>query len=216
MVHAVIFDLDGTLLNTVNSMAEAGNIMLAHLGLPPQPAASYRYFAGNGSRVLVQRALAAANASPTQSIEQAHQLYIASFARTCTHQVAPYPGVLPLLNQLQRLGIQTAVLSNKPHQQTLDVVARFFPQGLFQTIRGQVEGVPLKPNPQAVYTILESLAAHPSHCLYVGDTGVDMQTGQNAGLATVGVEWGFLGRKELEQFHASHIIKEPRELLKLL
>ena len=161
-------------------------------------------------------ALAAANASPTQSIEQAHQLYIAAFARTCTHQVSPYPGVLPLLNQLQRFGIKTAVLSNKPHQQTLDVVARFFPQGLFQTIRGQVEGVPLKPNPQAVYTILESLAAHPSHCLYVGDTGVDMQTGQNAGLVTVGVEWGFRGRKELEQFHASHIIKEPRELLKLL
>lgn len=216
MIHAVIFDLDGTLLNTVDSMAEAGNNMLAQVGLPRQPNNSYRFFAGDGSRVLVQRALAAAGGSTDEAFaEQAHRLYISFFTETCTHNVAPYPGILGLLTQLQRHGIACAVLSNKPHQQTADVVSRFFPPELFAAVQGQVDGVPLKPDPQGVYAILRRLSLSPEQCLYVGDTGVDMETGRNAGITTVGVEWGFRGRQELLEHHACHIIQNPSQLLEL-
>ena len=218
MLHAVIFDLDGTLLDTIDSMAEAGNLMLHTLGLPEQPRDAYRYFAGDGARMLVIRALEAAGSSTnSDAVDAALQLYMKFFAKTCTHNVRFYDGIIPLLEELSRRHIRTAVLSNKPHEQAVDVVASLF-KGIhrFDFVQGQTAQVPRKPDPAGVYALLKNMDLTPDDCLYVGDTNVDMQTGRAAGLETAGVLWGFRDEKELRDNHADHIISHPLEMLNLL
>ena len=215
--RAVIFDLDGTLLDTVASMAKAGNQMLADFGYPPRPQEEYRYFAGDGARCLVHRVLvAAAKEGLLDREEQAYQAYMRYFQDTCTFSVVPYAGILDLLFALQSRRMLLAVLSNKPHAQTLSVIQRYFAGDLFSIVQGQTEEIPKKPDPTGALAIAKRLSVLPSECLYVGDTNTDMQTGLAAGMETVGVLWGFRDRKELEENHAAHIVSNPMEILDLL
>lgn len=217
MIHAVIFDLDGTLINTIDSMEEAGNRMLCERGLPPQPKDSYRYFAGDGAKMLVRRALeAAGELHPESVVEEALAQYMDAFSVTCTHNIRPYDGILSMLSQLSSQNVQIAVLSNKPHQQVLDVVHSAFPSVSFDAVQGQTPDVPVKPDQRGLSLILQRLNRTPDECLYVGDTNVDMQTGHRGGIKTVGVLWGFRDEKELRDSHADYIIGHPRELLTLL
>lgn len=216
MKRAIIFDLDGTLLDTIDSMEAAGTKMLQEMGLPRQPRDRYRQFAGDGAKMLVTRALEAGGVTDPAEVERAFSVYMGYFARTCTYHVVPYPGISELLRALKQKGLRLAVLSNKPDQQTRDVVERCFGDAAFDLVFGQRDGMPKKPAPDGAIQIARKFSVSPEECLYVGDTNVDMQTGLAAGMQTVGVLWGFRDRKELEENHAWRIIADPAELLQLL
>ena len=215
--QAIIFDLDGTLTDTVGSIAEAGNAMLTLRGWQAQAVDAYRYFAGDGAKALVLRALiAAGDNNAEQSLPEALAQYMEIFAETCTHGVKPFDGIPELLTQLKERGVRIAVLSNKPHPMTVDVVHSFFGESLFDVVQGQTADIPPKPDQTGVQHILAQLNLHAEDCLYVGDTDTDMDTGRNASMETVGVLWGFRGEEELKAHHADHIISHPLQLLELL
>ncbi|MBS7175422.1 HAD family hydrolase [Massiliimalia timonensis] len=215
-MKAVIFDLDGTLLNTVESMEAAGSKMLKDLGLSPRPAEEYKLYAGDGAKTLVERVLHACGKDDPALLEKAFPIYMGYFEKTCTYHVAPYPGIVELLQELKRRMVKLAVLSNKPHQQTVDVISRYFPEHLFDYVQGQCESVPKKPSPVGAKKIAEQFGIEAKDCFYVGDTNVDMQTGKSAGMKTIGVLWGFRTERELRENHADRIIASPKQLLELL
>lgn len=217
MKKAVVFDLDGTLTDTLGSIAAAGNEMLQGRGLAPQPLDGYRYYAGDGAKTLVERLLRASHVSDVEGqLPQALTEYLEIFARTCTQGVAPFPGIVALLDQLKARGVATAVLSNKPQPMTLAVVEQFFGPGRFTVVQGQTPEIPPKPDQAGIRAVLKRLGVQPQEGLYVGDTDTDMDTGRLAGMETVGVLWGFRGREELLAHGAKHLIEEPAQLLDLL
>ncbi len=217
MKQAVIFDLDGTLTDTVGSIANACNQMLQLRGYEPQPVDAYRYYAGDGAKALVLRALKAAGDEAVEThINEALAQYMGIFAETCTVGVKPFDGIPELLQELKTRGVHTAVLSNKPHPMTVDVVRSFFGDDTFTLVQGQCEGIPPKPDQTGVNHILSQLGLQAEDCLYVGDTDTDMQTGKNAKMDTVGVLWGFRDEEELRRHHADYIITHPLQLLELL
>lgn len=144
------------------------------------------------------------------------QVYGRVFGENCTYHVAPYAGIPEALEELKDRGIRLAVLSNKPHQQTIDVVETFFGKELFDYVQGQMDGIPRKPDPAGIHYILKNMQIPESECLYVGDSEVDIVTGRAAGVKSVGVEWGFRDRKTLEAAGAEHIITTPDQLLQFV
>lgn len=215
MYKGMIFDLDGTLADSVESMATAGNKVLKSCGLKPQPVESYKYFAGDGADTLIYRVLAAAGDAKGEWFDKAYTEYQELFKKDCTYKVKPYDGILELLQEAKARGIRLSVVSNKPHERTLEVVEKLFGTELFDKVIGQRDGIAKKPDPAGALEAAESLGLKPEECMYVGDTNVDMETGHRAGMFTVGVLWGFRDREELEANHADAIIARPEELLKL-
>ena len=134
----------------------------------------------------------------------------------CTYHVAPYDGIVDMLQELKKEGVQLAVLSNKPHLQTQDVVATFFEEGIFTKVYGQQEGIPRKPDPAAVHMILEELGVNAEECLYIGDSDVDMLTGCAAGVPSVGVTWGFRSKEVLMEHGATYIVDKPQEIVSIV
>lgn len=216
MKKAVIFDLDGTLANTIESLTYCGNRALRKFGMPEFEEADYKYFVGDGAAVLVRRALLKAGDTGLVHFQEVLEEYTRLFEKDCMYHVRPYEGITGLLEELKRRGIRIAVLSNKAHENSIYVVETLFGAGLFDWIQGQTDGVPKKPDPAGVDRIREELGLEKEDILYVGDTCVDMKTGKAAGLFTVGVLWGFRDRQELEENHADAIIGKPAELLELL
>ena len=216
MKKAVIFDLDGTLADTIASIAWCGNRALARFGLPSFTEAEYKRFVGDGAAMLVRRALLAAGDGKLSRFDEVYQEYRDIFSRDCMYQVKPYEGIVPLLSELKKRGIQIAVLSNKPDADSRHVVEELFGKGYFDHVQGQAEGIPRKPDPAGVYRIMEAFGMRAEDFLYVGDSCVDMRTGKAAGLFTVGVLWGFRDRAELEENHADAVIARPEELLSFL
>ncbi|WP_310604640.1 HAD family hydrolase [Anaerosporobacter sp.] len=213
---AAIFDLDGTIADTLESIAYSANMMLESLGLMKRPDEEYNYYAGDGADVLVMRALKAACNNEEQAKElflQAKAKYKEVFEEYCMYNVKPFDGIVTMLNELKARGIKIGVLSNKPHDRTISVINELFGENYFDSVCGQKEGLPKKPDPSGARIMLEEFAVVAEECLYVGDTNVDMQTGKNTGMFTVGVLWGFRDREELEQNHADVIITNPSELL---
>lgn len=216
MINACIFDLDGTLTNTLHTLAYFVNTETAKYGLPPAPVEAFKYFAGNGARTLIQRTLAYHSIHDTQLEDRILKNYNAAYDANFLHLCTVYPGVADMVMELYKKKIKLAVLSNKPQPTTEKVVEAFFGTSMFSAVFGQREGVPIKPNPAGVFEILQQFRCEPSECLYIGDTAVDMETGNAAGLTTVGVLWGFRERKELEESHAAYIIEKPEDILTLL
>lgn len=216
MIKVCIFDVDGTLTNTVHTLAHFVNAETAQHGIPPAPVEQFKYFAGNGARTLIHRVLAyhgIENASLEDTIlKDYNAAYDANFLYLCTL----YDGVADMITALHTHGIALAVLSNKPQSTTEKIINAFFGADIFSIVLGQREGIPLKPDPYGVFEILEKLHCKKEECLYIGDTAVDVHAGQNAGLATVGVLWGFRGRQELEEAGATYIIDQPSALLPLV
>lgn len=213
MKKAVIFDLDGTLSDSIASMKYCGDRALAPLGYGPFPESAYKYFVGDGAANLVKRALVAAGDTELVHFEEAFSLYKEYFAKDCMYQVRPYPEIPELLEELKRQGLKIAVLSNKPHDQTIDVIETLFGRDYFDMIQGQKDGLPIKPDPSGVFVILKEFGLTADDILYLGDTATDMKTGKSAGAFTVGALWGFRDRKELEEGHADAIIEHPLQLL---
>lgn len=216
MIKACIFDLDGTLADTLESIARAVNRGLEHFGYEGRPAEEYNYYAGDGLNTAWQRALNRAGDVRGECLEEGIPLVRRYLAQEPLYRVKPYPGIEAALEKMKSLSIAMAVLSNKPHRQAVQVVESLFGTGYFDYIQGQTEEIPPKPNPAGICRVLEKLDVRPENCLYVGDTNTDMLTGVEAGLYTVGVAWGFRRPKELEESGARAIIHEPGELLEFI
>ena len=211
----VIFDLDGTLINSVADLGQATNHALQLHGYPTHELSKYNYFVGNGVTKLIERAL------PEQfrdaaTIEKVKSGFLDYYMRHKTDLTRPYDGIPELLHALQEKGVKIAVASNKFIAGTQALVKGFFPDIDFCAVLGQREGVPIKPDPYIANEAMQLAGVGRGDCLYVGDTATDMQTASNAGLESVGVSWGFRPVSELKDAGAAHIIDKPAELLSLV
>lgn len=215
-MKACIFDLDGTLTNTLESMTYSVNLTLEEMGLSKITKDQCRLFVGNGARVLIEKSLKAAGDTDASRIEEGMEIYGRIFDRNCTYHVTPYEGIPEMLKALKDKGIHLAVLSNKPDRQTVKVVKAIFGEELFDYAQGQKEGIRRKPEPDGVWYLMEQMHVSKEECLYIGDSEVDAATGRNAGLKTIGVLWGFRDRKTLETAGVDDLIDRPDELLQFV
>ena len=209
-----IFDLDGTLLNTIKDISNAVNHALESCGYPHRTAQECLQFVGDGASKLLERSLPIGKQTPDRITSLRpffKNYYNAHFADFTT----PYPGIEQTLCALTKRGCQLAVASNKYHAVTQKIIAHFFPNISFAAVLGQREGFPTKPNPAIVEEILRKTGVPKQRCLYVGDSDVDMQTARNAGVRACGVTWGFRSRDTLEIFAPDFLIEQPKELLKI-
>jgi phosphoglycolate phosphatase len=213
MARHLLFDLDGTLIDTVGDLADSVNAVLAATGRPVHPEAAYKVFVGAGIRALVQRAF---GEMPPDDFAEALAAVKAEYTRRWNVRTRPYPGIPDLLNTLEQRGIRKAILSNKPDAMTQVVVQEFLGNWHWDRIRGAREDTPLKPDPKGAVDSAKELGMTCSDILYVGDTGTDMETARAAGMHAVGVLWGFRGEEELRAAGAEHILTRPDELLNLL
>jgi phosphoglycolate phosphatase len=210
MTKAVIFDLDGTLVNSIYDLAASGNYALEKVGLAPFDIERYNYFVGNGIPLLIERMTNAHNRPDLY--DEVYKHFEEYYAQHYADKTKAYDGIKDLLATLKQKGIKLGVVSNKAHKFTLVVVEKVFGKDYFNKVFGNRDGVPTKPHPDAVLEILDIFNVDKKDCLYVGDTGVDMQTGKNAGLKTIGVTWGFRPKQELIDNDACVIVDHPKEI----
>lgn len=215
MIKACIFDCDGTLLDTLVSIMYSANRALADFGFPQFGPEDYKMFVGEGAQVLIQRCLKKAGDEACEAFDTVFPRYRQYFIKDCMYEVKPYDGITELLRMLKKKGIKLAVLSNKPHGQTVKVIEDSFEAGTFDYVLGQKEEIRRKPAPDGALMIAEAFGVLPQECLYVGDTGTDMQTGNSAGMHTAGVLWGFRDQKELEEYRAQHLAEQPQKIAEL-
>lgn len=213
--RAVLFDLDGTLLDTLEDLADATNQALARLGFPPRPVENFRYYVGNGALNLVRRVLPD-DQQDEQTVQNCLEAFGEEYARCWDRKSKPYAGVPELLAALGGRGVPMAVFSNKPDQFAKLCVEKLLPHARFEMVIGAGGDVPHKPDPTGAGLIAERLGIPPGEFLYVGDTGTDMQTASAAGMFPVGVAWGFRPANELVENGAKILIAEPSLLLRLL
>jgi len=212
---AVIFDLDGTLLNTIDDIADAINKVLAGRGFPTHDVDTYKRTVGAGIDDLMTRMLPEEHRDEKTvngCLNDAYGLY----REQRYEKTKPYPGILELLDELVRREIKMAVLSNKPHSSAVRQIMQYFPNHSFVRVEGALENRALKPLPDVAHDILNDMGVEPQDCLMVGDVEMDILTAINAGMYPVGVSWGFRTTDELKAAGAKTIIDEPRELLELL
>ena len=213
MKKIFIFDLDGTILDTVHTIAYYVNDALKHFGFPENETDAYKYFAGNGATNLIHRALAAHGLDTEENFNKVFPYYMENYNKNTLYKTEHFPNMPETLKALKEKGIKIAVVSNKPDSTVQPLLPHFFEDGLFDIAFGARENVPLKPNPSAVNEVLDLYGLTPEDAVYVGDTGTDMQTGKNAGIFTVGVLWGFRDEKELLEFGADVLISKAEDLL---
>ena len=211
MKKLIIFDLDGTLINTIADLGACTNYALEKLGYPTHDIESYKFRVGNGINNLFRRSLPEGEKTD-ENVLRVRREFIPYYNAHNTDLSRPYPGVVELLEALQTEGILLAVASNKYQEATAKIIGELYPSIRFSAVLGQREGINIKPDPQIVFDILQATGVDKADVLYVGDSGVDMQTGLNAGVETCGVTWGFRPRTELEPFHPQHIVDNVAEL----
>ena len=216
MIKACIFDLDGTLTDTLDSLVFSVGETLKEMGLSEITREECQAFVGNGARRLLEDSLEAAGDKGHTRIEEAVAVYKRIFDINCTYNVVPYEGIVEVLKTMKANNVKTAVLSNKPHRQTVKVVEEVLGNDLIDWAQGQQDEVARKPDPEAVYTILDRLGVKKEEALYIGDSEVDIKTGHNAGLVTIGVTWGFRTREQLLEAGAKNLVNKAEELLKFL
>ena len=212
MKKLVIFDLDGTLLNTIADLAASTNQALRHFCYPEHPTEAYRFFVGNGINKLFERALPESERTE-ENVLRIRSKFIPYYNEHNADFSTPYPDIPEVLHILQEHGLMLAVASNKYQLATEKLIAHYFPTIRFVKVLGQREGIPVKPDPTIVNDILKIAHVSKEEVLYVGDSGVDMQTAINAGVDAVGVTWGFRPRTELEPLKPLGLIDKAKELL---
>lgn len=212
MIKACIFDLDGTLANTLESMAYVANEILEKLNLQPQPVENFKYYSGEGADMLIRRCLKDAGDPELTHYEECRSIYRKKFDEDPLYKVVPYDGIKETLTELKKRGMKLAVCSNKPHVAAVKVIAEMF-DGYFDLVIGQSDAIRRKPAPDGPLKAASEFGVEPSECMYVGDTRTDMETGKAAGMHTVGVLWGFRDREELESSGADEIVGKPQDLL---
>lgn len=210
----VIFDLDGTLLNTIADLAAAANYALEQAGYPTHSSEAYPYFVGNGVSKLLERVLPEDMRS-AENVEKLRVYFKEYYGANMTRHTRPYEGIQDLLSALRERGINVAVASNKYQTAVDKLVRHYFPTIEWAAIEGQKEGVPVKPDPSIVFEILSKCPTPKSQVLYVGDSGVDMDTARRAGVISIGVTWGFRPEKELRSHFADNIVSATQQILEL-
>jgi phosphoglycolate phosphatase len=209
--RAVLFDLDGTLLDTLADLADAMNRVLNRHGFPGHDYESYKYMIGNGMEILTRRSLPGQSFQEEAVAEYLRQLRV-EYEAHWADQTKPYPGIEELLAFLHRYEMRLTVLSNKADDFTKQMIRHFLPKGDFEIVEGAKSGVPLKPDPTAALGIASRMNLAPADFLYLGDTGIDMRTARAAGMYPVGVLWGFRKAEELREEGAAFLLKHPAEL----
>ncbi len=209
---AVVFDLDGTLLDTLADIAHAANRALATHGYPPHDIQAYRYFVGDGSAVLMSRALPEAQRTSHQ-VKACLDSFLEDYNRNWDQATQPYEGIPELLADLMEREISLAVVTNKPHRFTGQMMDHYFGDLPFNPVLGQRAGIPKKPHPQQALVAAEQMGVHPSACIFLGDSAVDMETARGAGMHSVGAGWGFRPARELYDAGAACVIDHPLDLL---
>ena len=213
MKKTVIFDLDGTLLDSIEDIASSMNKVLESLQLPTHKIEDYKYFVGGGVDILVENALS--NQSKEIKDEVIKRFKI-EYDGKLHSKTLPYDGIYELLDELKKLDINLAVLSNKPHEFTVSYVNHFFKNYNFKEIHGQKKDIPKKPDPKAALDIVKCLDSSCENTYFIGDTKIDMQTAKSANMTAIGVLWGFRDEKELRDFGADFIVSNPLEILKII
>ena len=209
--HLAIFDLDGTLLNTIADLATATNQALEACGFPTHPISAYPMFVGIGINKLFERALPAESRSE-ENIMRIRAHFLPYYDEHNADLSKPYPGIPQLLEELQTAGVHLAVASNKYQRATEKLIRHYFPTIRFAAVFGQREGIPVKPHPQIVEDILTLVPVNKEEVIYIGDSGVDMQTALHAGVESIGVTWGFRPKEELLQHSPTYLVDSADEI----
>lgn len=212
MIKLCLFDLDGTVLDTLETISYYGNNALEKNGIQPIPVEEYKYLVGKGIVNLVRNMLRFRNCLTDETFEKVFNDYDTAYNANTCYKTRMFDGMHETLDAIKAMGVKIAILSNKPHFATKGVVNSLFGEGYFDLVYGQREGIPIKPDPTAALQILSEFGVDRAECIYIGDTGTDMQTGKNADLYTIGVLWGFRGKYELLQNGADMTIEKPHEL----
>ncbi|HBX74549.1 MAG: HAD-IA family hydrolase [Acidaminococcaceae bacterium] len=208
---AIIFDLDGTLLDTLTDLAEGTNYALRKNGFPERSVEDIRRFVGNGARKLIERAV-----SPDReewALERVREDFNIFYKEHCKDNTGPYPGIMKMLEELAKEGFLLGVVSNKPDFAVQELVPEYF-GSLFSSVSGEREGIAKKPAPDLIWEAMKNLHVEREEAVYVGDSEVDLQAAANAGISCISVAWGFKGRKFLEEQKAEVIVDEPFEILR--
>jgi phosphoglycolate phosphatase len=215
MIKACIFDLDGTVLDTIASITHFVNVAMDKYSIRRISIEECKIFVGCGARVLIEKTLASRGVDPSL-VPEVLDYYNSEYNKDISYLVSPFSGIPELLASLRARGILVGVVSNKPDFITRPLVRKMLP-GLVDIAFGGRDGIPLKPDPKAPLEVLSEFGVSPSECAFIGDTGVDMQTGKNLGAAlTVGVSWGFRSRSELSENGADAIVDHPSEIFPLV
>lgn len=211
----IIFDLDGTLLNTIEDLTDSVNDVMADYHFPQHDVKTCKMMVGNGFRKLIMRALPKEKQTDEEFIDDAQKKFAQAYQKRYLNKTVPYEGILQLLNELVQKGIQIAVNSNKRSDYTNALVDKFFSDYKMIAVYGEreKEGIPKKPDPTAALEIADRMHLDIEEVLYVGDSKTDMHTGQNAGMDTIGVSWGFRGPEELKENKATYIVEKPEDIL---
>lgn len=209
---AAVFDLDGTLVNSLDDLADSANATLRAHSFPVHEVEAYRYFVGDGTRKLMERILPQEHAADTTFVEQFMSEYKDCYARNLLQKTKPYDGIMEMLEELRRRSIPMAVCTNKHQSAAETIVKTLFPHRIFQEIIGDQEGLPRKPDPQKVLRIMRNFGVTGEQTAYFGDTDVDMDTARNAKAFAVGVLWGFRPEEELVAHGAYILLSHPMEL----
>lgn len=215
MKKLVIFDLDGTLLNTIDDLGEAANYALKNAGYPTHTIASYPYFVGNGVTKLLERVLPE-EAQNDENVRTLRKYFMEYYEVHNTDNTNPYPGINELLTELESAGVKLAVASNKYDSAVKKLINHYFPHIKWSAIEGQKEGIPVKPDPSIVFDILSKCPTPKSEVLYIGDSGIDMETARRACVTSCGVTWGFRPITELLANYAEYIANQPHEILDIV
>lgn len=213
MYKTVIFDLDGTLLDTLEDLTDSVNEMLRKFSCPERSLDEVRQFVGNGMKKLVERSVSAD--FDQKNFASAYEFFRLSYSKNMQNKTRPYEGIIACLEELERLGIKTIVTSNKNDDAVKMLCREYFGERITLAV-GAKEGIPTKPSPEMVFSAIAEIGAEKENCIFVGDSETDIKTSKNAGLASVGVLWGFRDRDTLEKENADYIISHPGELIKIV
>lgn len=214
MYKIAIFDLDGTLLNTISDLSTACNVALETFGYPLHDEEAYKTYVGNGIYKLVERSLPP-YARDKENVLGVKEVFDAYYEAHSLDQTRPYPGIIELLKDLKERGISCGVVTNKAHPYAVKLMALFFGDLIDYTL-GQREGVPTKPHPQGVLEMMAHFKVSNDECIYIGDSNVDIQTAQAAHLASIGVLWGFRSREELTKAGATYLVEDTKQLASII
>lgn len=215
MYRLAIFDLDGTLINSICDLADAVNTALAERGYPVHPTESYYYFVGNGAKKLCERALPEDKRTEVE-IGSLYARFSEIYGEICLNKTRPYEGIPEVISRLKDAGVKCAVASNKPDSFSKEIISALFPKDAFDLVMGKREGVPTKPQPDIVFGIIGELGTDIAEAVFIGDSCVDVVTAHNAGLPCIGCVWGFRGEQELKDYGCDLIAQVPEDIFSLV
>lgn len=213
MIKAVIFDLDGTLLNTLEDLMQSTNFALKKFGYPQKSIEQIRRFVGNGVKKLIERAIP--DGINNENFEECLEVFKQNYSENMYNNTAPYNGILEILSELKQKGFKTAVVSNKFDSAVKELCVKYF-DGLVDVAIGQSDTIPKKPSPDSVFKAINELNAKHDECVYIGDSEVDVQTAKNANLPCIGVTWGFRSKDVLQNEGCKIIIDNPYDIMKVI